>query len=440
MDESRLTRREMLQRSGAAAAALGARPMAADRIRLGFIGCGSRGSYLMGVALANPDVEVTAVCDVVESRLADAVKRAGGKAAPYKDFRRLLESKQVDAVFITTPDHWHCIQVIAAAEAGKDIYVEKPLGHNIAEQRAAVNAVEKHGRVAQIGTQQVSGKHYQDAKALLKSGELGTITRVRAWNVWNEVPDGIGSPPDGPPPPGVDYDMWLGPAPKRPFNANRFNQPGYWFQWDYSGGFMLSWTIHHVDTAMWALGLNAPKSAMSMGGKYALKDNRETPDTQDVMLDYGNLYLQASIYHTSAHAVEGSGYGIAFYGTKGTLWLVREGFEVYPEAGRMKKRESPGSAQDEPHIRNFLDCVKSRGTTNSPILGGHLSAVPLHLGNLSYKTGRAMRWNPDRELIIGDEEANRRLCRTYRAPWGAYVQRYLSSSHKPYYRESPKNA
>jgi len=436
--EERVTRREMIALSGAAAAGLAAAPARAkaDKVRIGWIGCGGRGTWLMRVALANPDAEIAAVCDVVEEKVANAIRIAGGKAKGYRDFRRLLEQKDLDAVFITTPDHWHCIQTIAACEAGKDVYVEKPLGHNIAEQRAAVAAAERHGRVVQIGTQQVSGRHYAEARELLRSGQLGRITRARLWNVWNEVPKGIESPPDGPPPPGVDYDLWLGPAPKRPFNPNRFNAPGYWFHWDYSGGFMLSWTIHHIDTVLWALQPGPPKTVMSMGGKYALKDNRETPDTQDALIDFGSLYVQASVYHTSARPVEGSGYGIAFYGTNGTLRLLREGFHVFPEEGRIPPSQHDGSPQDEPHVRNFLDCVKSRSLPDSPIQAGHLSAVPLHLANISFRLGRSVRWDPAKELIVGDADANRRICRTYRAPWGEYVRRHLSPAHRPFYRET----
>lgn len=441
-----LTRREFLKQVGATTAIMGlemaqtvsqvSSQSANEKIVLGFIGTGSRGQYLMRIALRNPDVEVAAVCDVVEERLASAVRLLEGKATPYKDFRRLLERKDLDAVFIATPDHWHCIQTIAACEAGKDVYVEKPLGQNIAEGRAAVNAGKRFNRVIQHGTQQLSGQHYAEAKRLIQSGVLGKITRVRIWNVWNEVPYGIGNPPDEPVPPGVDYDLWLGPAPKRPFNRNRFQAPGYWFFWDYSGGFMLSWAIHHIDTVHWILGVTAPKSATSVGGKYALQDNRETPDTQDAFLDYGDFYVQASIYHTNARPIEGSNYGIAFYGSNGTMRLTREGFEIFPEGNRTKPLQHGGSPQDEPHVRNFLDCVRSRKEPTAPLGWGHWSTNAMHLANIAFRTKRVIRWDPERELIIGDEGANRYLCRTYRSPWGKYVQRYLSPHHKRYFHET----
>ncbi len=412
------------------------RVSANDRVVLGFIGTGGRGQHLMRVALSNPDVQIAAVCDVMESRLSQAVQITGGTATPYKDFRRLLERKDLDAVFVTTPDHWHCIMTIAACEAGKDVYVEKPLGHNIAEGRAAVNAAKRFNRIVQHGTQQLSGQHYAEARELIRSGALGKITHVRIWNVWNESPDGIGNPPDSEPPPDIDYDMWLGPAPKRPFNPNRCYAPGYWFQWDYSGGHMLAWAIHHIDTAHWVLGVTAPRMVVSTGGKYALKDNRTTPDTQDALLDYGDFIVQASVYHANARPIEGSWYGIAFYGTNGTMRLLREGFEVYPEGNRTRPIGRGGSPQEEPHVRNFLDCVKSRKQPNAPVEWGHLSTNAMHLANIALRTGRAVHWDAKGEKVIGDEGANRYLCRTYRKPWGQYVLRYLAPAHRKYYRET----
>ncbi len=407
-----------------------------EKVVLGFIGTGGRGQHLMRVSLGNPDVEIAAVCDVMEQRLAQAVQITGGKATPYKDFRRLLERKDLDAVFVTTPDHWHCIMTIAACEAGKDVYVEKPLGHNVAEGRAAVNAAKRFKRIVQHGTQQLSGQHYAEARDLIRSGALGKITHVRIWNVWNEAPDGIGNPPDTEPPPDIDYDLWLGPAPKRPFNPNRCYAPGYWFQWDYSGGHMLAWAIHHIDTVHWVLGVTAPRMAVSTGGKYALKDNRTTPDTQDALLDYGDFIVQASIYHANAHPIEGSWYGIAFYGTNGTMRLLREGFEIYPEGDRTRPLQRGGTPQDEPHVRNFLDCVKSRKEPAAPIERGHWSTNAMHLANIALRTKRAVHWDSKQEKAVGDEEANRYLCRTYRKPWGQYVLRYLSPAHQKYYRES----
>jgi predicted dehydrogenase len=442
--ELTLTRRDFLKHAGTAALGVGltttrasASPLGAnEKIGLGFIGTGGRGSHLMRVAMQNKDVEIAAVCDVMEDRLANAVKMTGGKAKPYKDFRKLLEQKDLDAVFIVTPDHWHCVQTIAACEAGKDVYVEKPLGQNIAEGRAAVNAAKQHHRVVQHGTQQLSGQHYAAAKELVRSGALGQITRVRIWNCWNEVPHGIGNPPDEPAPPHIDYDLWLGPAPKRPFNRNRCFAPGYWFFWDYSGGFMLSWAIHHVDTVHWILGTTAPKSVASVGGKYALQDNRDTPDTQDGFLDYGDFYMQASIYHTNSRPIEGSDYGIVFYGVNGTMLLHRGGFQVFPEGDRMKPIQHGGSAQDEPHVRNFLDCVKSRQQPIAPLEWGHWSTNAMHLVNIAFRCLRVVRWDAKKELCLGDEDANKLLCRSYRAPWGQYVRRYLSPEHRRYFQET----
>jgi predicted dehydrogenase len=437
------TRREFIGRAGAAAASLSAAVHARaqganDRIRLALLGAGGRGTHHMRTATANPDVDLVAVCDASDNTAKHVAGLAGGRADTTQDFRRVLDRKDVDAVVIATPDHWHCPMAILAFEAGKDAYVEKPLGHNIAEGRAAVNAAARHKRVAQFGTQQLSGEHYAAARELVRSGALGRVTRVRVWNVWNEVPDGMGRSPDGPPPDGLDFDLWLGPAPKRPYNREFVygRGSGHTFFWDVSGGYMLAWAVHHIDTVHWILGRTAPRSAFSTGGKFLLTDIRDTPDTQDALLDYGDFYLQASIVHTSARGIEASNYGIAFYGSNGTLRLLREGYEVYPEGDRMPASRSRGSLQDEPHMRNFLDCVKSRNETVAPLAWGHQSTNPLHLANISYKVGRSVRWDAEKELIAGDTEANRHLSRTYRAPWGRVVERYLAEAHKPYYRET----
>jgi predicted dehydrogenase/type 1 glutamine amidotransferase len=419
-----------------------ARPGPNDRIGIGVIGCGGRGRHLMNICKRFPDVDIVAVCDVDNSRLSEAVKAAGGKAAAYKDFRLLLENKDVDAVIVATPDHWHAICTVVACEMGKDVYVEKPLSHNIAEGRAMVNAARKHGRIVQMGTQQRSGAHYLAANELIRSGAIGKISHIRVWNVWNQSEGGtgsgrnagIGNPPDGDPPPGVDYDMWLGPAPVRPFNPNRFHGNFYFF-WDYSGGFMLAWTIHHIDSVHFATGNEVPISACSFGGKFVLEDNRETPDTQDAILEYPGYTLLATVHHANARPIEGRDYGIAFYGTRGTLVITREGFEVFPEAGRMQPMKMGGSEQDGPHVQNFLECIRSRKMPVADVETSHRSTVACHLANIAFRVKRVVRWDPERELIIGDEEANEFISRTYRRPWGQYLKPYIAQQHLKYFRE-----
>jgi len=420
-----ITRREFLKNAGAAAAAaavvgptlLSERARGAnDRIVVGAIGCGGMGSSDMSDFKANPDVEIAAVCDVDRHRLQEAVQKAGGKAEAYSDFRKLLERKDIDAVIVATPDHWHALPTIHACEAGKDVYVEKPVATTVAEGRAMVDAARRYGRVVQVGMQQRSGAHFQRAVEIVRSGALGTITLCRTWNVGNETPEGIDNPPDCDPPPELDYDMWLGPAPKRPYNPNRSHYSFRYF-WDYAGGKITDWGTHLIDIIHWAMGVDAPLAVAASGGKYAVRDNRETPDTMEAAYDYPGFTMVYSYRGCNGRPLDGRGYGMQFHGTNGTLFVDREGFEVVPEEGRMEAVSGGGSAQHEPHVRNFLDCVKSRARPISDIESAHRSTIAPHLGNIALLTGRKIHWDRDQEQILDDPAANRLLSRPYRAPW-----------------------
>jgi len=399
-----------------------------------------------------PEVQVRAVCDVWEHNLERAARmtedQPSGRAAGFTDFRRVLELKEIDVVVVATPDHWHALPTIMACEAGKDVYVEKPLSLTVEEGRKMVEAARRNQRVVQMGTQQRSGLHYQEAVRLIQDGVIGKISRVSAWNYENETPAGIGNPPDGNPPSDLDWDFYLGPAPHVPFNPNRFI---YWFRWfwDYSGGKLTDWGTHHIDIIQWAMKADAPLSATAAGGKYVLNDNRETPDTLDVIYEYPGFICTYTNRVANQYAPNGRSYGIEFYGSDGTLFLDRSGYEVIPEVmleeeaptppylaqlqeeggggssteqrplrkGRTEYIRGQGSDQHFPHVLNFLECVKTRGRPISDVEIGHRSTTTAHLGNIAFRVGRKIRWDAESERIIDDDEANRRLKANYRAPW-----------------------
>jgi predicted dehydrogenase len=422
-----------------------------DRIRCGFIGVGGMGRGNLSDFLKCENVEVVAVCDVWQANADRAVAMSGGKANGYKDFRRVLDRKDIDVVVIATPDHWHGYLTIQACQAGKDVYVEKPLAHNIYEGRRAVEAARKYNRVVQVGTQQRSGKHYQRVVERVQSGKMGSISRVSAWNYGNESSYGMGNFVDSDPPAGLDYDLWLGPAPKRPFNANRFIFNFRYF-WDYAGGYATDWGVHHIDTIQWAINQRAPRRVSALGGKYVIKDNRETPDTLEITYEYSNCLVTYSNRILNGSPLFGRGTGIAFYGTEATLVVDRSGYEVLPETrgtfeppepfyqreieaarrgkapilwgsdrevwvGRTEAVQGSGSDPHFAHVLDFLACVKSRQKPVADVETVHYSTTAAHLGNISFRTGRTIRWNAEKEEIESDAEASNYMRRENRAPW-----------------------
>ncbi len=422
-----------------------------DRIRLGFIGVGGMGRSHLNNFQQHDDVQVVTVCDVWEvnrlraQRMTERQKT--GAAAVEADYRRVIDRKDLDAVVVATSDHWHAIPMILACQSGKDVYVEKPISHNVKEGRAMVHAARTFDRVVQVGTQQRSGLHFQEAMRIVQSGVLGRIHRVHAWNVGNAAPAGLGRPADGPPPTGLDWDRYLGPAPVVPFNPNRFIFQFRWF-WDYAGGMMTDWGVHLLDLVLWGMKQGAPKTVYAVGGNFVLDDNRETPDTIDAVYEFPGFVCTYSNRTGNAYNGAGRGYGVEFYGTDGTLFLDRGGFEVIPEtAGSTEaptpsylaeqestppvwKREwrgaskartegmrAPTSDQNLSHIRNFLDCMRSRTRPNSDIELGHLSTAMCLLGNVSYRTGHKLTYDAATETCVDDPKANALLTREYRAPY-----------------------
>ena len=350
--------------------------------------------------------------------LAAAVEGVRGrKPEATRDFRRVLDRKDVDVCLIATPDHWHALPTIQACQAGKDVYVEKPLATSIAEGRAMVAAARKHDRVVQVGTQWRSGEHWQDAVAYVQSGKLGKVRVVRVWACLAWVGD-IGKPADGEPPPGVDYDLWLGPAPKRPFNPARFHFNFRWF-WDYAGGLMTDWGVHLINIAQWAMRAKAPLSVSASGGKYVLDDIQETPDTQFALFEYPDFILSWDHQVAGTHGVRRREHGVAFEGTQATLVAWTGGWEVIPVEGKGVAAETHPATPDPrfAHVEDFLECTRTRARPVTDVEIGHYATATPHHGNIALRTGRKLRWDSEREELIGDPEANGQLAKAYRSPW-----------------------
>ncbi|HWC99274.1 MAG TPA: Gfo/Idh/MocA family oxidoreductase [Candidatus Sulfopaludibacter sp.] len=379
-----------------------------DRIRFGLIGSGGRGREDWTTFLKEPEVDPVAVCDVYGPFREKGIAIAEGRAKPFKDYRELLALKDIDAVIVATPDHWHSAITIAACEAGKDVYCEKPLSLRIAEGRQMVQAARKHNRVVQAGSQQRSGAHYAQAVKLIQDGGIGQVHRIDAGYQRNIFPGLKATEMAAGISPEFDYAMWLGPAPKRPFDPFRCIYNFRWF-WDYSGGQMTNWGAHHLDIARWIVGMDAPTDISAFGGRYSLTDGGETPDIQQVMYQFGKVVVN----WTSSEVAEGKPHTLDIFGTKGMLTLLRGGFQIFPEmknkAPMMEPLQVKGADLNVQHARNFLDCLKSRKKPNADVEEGHRSATMCHLGNLSMRLGRRLKWDAAKEQVVGDPEANAML-------------------------------
>ena len=430
-----ITRRGFVGAVGVSAAALGATGQAVaanDKVRLGIIGSGSRGMQVLDTFLSNPEVEVVAVADVDDrhsQHCAEVVnKRRGNTPTTGRDYHAMLDRKDVDAVVIATPDHWHALPAIEAVLAGKDVYVEKPVAHNVAEGQAMIRAARKTNKIMAVGTQQRSSSHFQEAVETVRSGKLGKVFWVQTWNYVNISPVGIGRPSDTEAPASVDYDRWLGPAPKRAFNPNRFHLLFRWFS-DYAGGMMSDWGVHLNDIVLWALDAKGPQAVTATGGILTSDDNRDTPDTLQVVYDFPGCTLTYSMRKGNGLPLNGHDYGILFCGTDGSLLLDRSGFEIIPDKVilpygiklaqgdrplrqiGLEARKVNGVDGQGPHIKNFLDCLKSRDRPTSDIEIAHRSTNTCHLGNIAYTLGRKLVWDNATETFKGDDQANALLAR-----------------------------
>jgi len=402
-----------------------------EKITLALIGGRNRGSDI-ALSSIRDGAEIKTFCDIDDAILekvgAQITQAQGRKPQFEKDFRRVLDDPDIDAVLIGTPDHWHAYQTIAACQAGKDIYVEKPICKTIQEGQLMRDAARKYSRVVQVGTQRRSGIQFQTAVDYVASGKLGKICLMKAWMC--QVRKSIGNPPDQDPPPGVDYDMWLGPAPKRPFNPLRFHY-NWRFFWDYCNSELGNQGIHMLDVALWAIaemkGLenNLPSKISGHGGIYWLDDAKEVPDTQTVTYDYGDFMLVWELQSfQDYHPIEGTEGGTAFYGTDGSLVVTDEGWKVFgPKGAVVEEYKTPRDASimgrqgGASHTRNFLDAIKSRKRPNADIEIGRRSTVLCHLGNISYHLGRDVKFDIRTETFGNDEEANALLKKDYRSPW-----------------------
>jgi predicted dehydrogenase len=427
-----LSRRAFLARTTSAALGLGlsARTMARaqganERVVLGVIGSGGMGRSNMTGLLKVPGVEFAAVCDVDEKQAAEGVgliTKAGGKEPRvHKDFRELLDRKDIDAVLIATPDHWHAIPFIAACEAGKDIYCEKPISHSLIEAKAMMNAAQHFNRVVQVGTWQRSVQHFQTAIDFVRSGQLGTIAVCRAWfvSVLGGWPKPMEKQPDGDAPAGFDYDLWLGPAPKRPYNPNRAHWNWRWF-YDYGGGLVTDWGVHMMDIVFLGMQQNDPVSVACTGGIYALKDERDTPDTMQAIYQFPDFLMNWETRFSNGRGLDGGRtHGAEFVGSNGTLVVDRTDYQWFPE-----KPENPGPKAFEKspphnHWQNFIDCVKSRAKPRSDIESMAKTTMCCHLANIAYQSGKTIRWDAAKQdLVNRDDAANcRSYERPYREPW-----------------------
>jgi predicted dehydrogenase len=430
------TRREFLGRSAAVAAAATwtggklhaaaapARPGPNETINLGLIGCGMRGPQLIEDFKANADCRFVALCDLNEKRMAKAKARLDEightGATTYHDYRALLDNPDIDAVVIATNGHWKTLPTIGACQAGKDVYVEKPLATSIAEGRAAVKAARKYDRIVQIGTQQHSWEHYRKAAEIVQSGRLGEISEVAVWDYENQSP-GFGSPADSSPPAELDWEFWLGPSPLVPYNENRYINH-YWF-FDYGGGWQLDWAVHHFDIVNWYMGAVAPKSATAMGGRLCFDDNCEWPDTFSGVLEYGPCaaaqrgFLLQYTFRGGCRREQRS-HGKIFHGTKASLEIDRSGYTITEErGGRAGVRGESFRGKSPYHAADFLRNVRQHTRPEADVEVGHYASNPGHLMNIAWKVGRQIIWDGEREQVVGDEEANALVTKEYRAPW-----------------------
>jgi predicted dehydrogenase len=423
-----------------------------DKIRVGFIGAGNRGTQLMHSFMRNDDVEVTALCDAYEpyinrdfgqvdkrwkaiGRIPKMGEKFGNNVKKYKDFRKLLEDKNVDAVCISTPDHWHALQTIAAIEAGKDVYVEKPLTINISEGRAMVNAQKKSERVVAVGLNRRGSSIFQKLSKEIQGGKLGKVTVARAMRVSNMAPDGIGKLKPEDPPEGFDWNMWLGPRAKRPY---QYNIAPYKFRWwdDYSSQ-MGNWGVHYMDVIRWMIGEKAPSVISAMGGKYVLTHDGTIPDTMEVLFEFkSGLMIKFSIHEACGGGLIPNG-EIELKGTKGTIGINQSQYQIIPsrpgqfqtwkqliepEKYNIKSDKQYGDlniSEDSTAnlIRNFLDCVKSREEPWCPLEEGHRSTSFAHLANMSLKMQARLEWDAENERVTNLEKANELMSYTYRDPW-----------------------
>jgi predicted dehydrogenase len=386
-----------------------------------------------------------AVADLYEKNAAVAKQWAGGDCTAYSDFRRVLERRDIDAVVIATPDHWHANIAILAIDAGKHVYVEKPLAHSIREGQAIVAAANRSKRIVQVGTQHRSSPHIAEAAKIVQSDGIGHVHFVRVWNFVNMYPRGIGREPDAEPPAGLDWDFYCGPAPLVPYNRKRHVSTYRWF-WDYSGGYITDYGIHRFDSVHQIMGADTPVTIAASGRRFRMEDAGEMPDVLQVTYEYPTFVMSYETSSLNAYGIGGRTaghryynmrgpydrpHGMAFYGTNGTLLVDRIGFEIFPELDqsswpprqaegqkfRMEGQRKQGADVTNVHARTFIEVIRNGGTPPATIEMGHRSSSIAHLGNIAFKTGLKLKWNGKKENFESQPEASALLLRKPRAKW-----------------------
>lgn len=446
---SRISRRDFTKASLVAAAATMTTPASAkrvaganDRVRVGFIGLGNRGDQVLSAFLEHKDCEVAAVCDLNKAYREYAASRIENHPDQYSEYRKLLDRKDLDAVVVATPDHWHALQMIHTCQSGKDVYVEKPASVSVHEGRAMVKAAREHGRIAQVGIQRMSTPFCGEAADLIRNGAIGKVTVVRCFHVQNEWPKGIGNPPDEDPPKDFDWDAWTGPAQLKKYNKNKTFYRFRWF-YDFSGGQLTNFGVHYLAQIHRSLGVNAPLAVMAMGGKFANYDNREVPDTMEVVWHYpGDTLVTFSQFNATGAQPAGKPCEIEFRGTKGTMYFNTAGYEIVPEivkanefvarspidrekerqwylgaAAQIDPKKAEGRVLDADHARTFLDSVKSRKEPTCDIEYGHRCTSAALIANIAHQTRSFLEWDATTEKFTNHAAANKLLRREYRKPY-----------------------
>lgn len=435
---SQLNRRDFLKGTAAAAVAAGVGLQArqaqgqgvaappSETVKLAFIGVAGRGMALMNDFLREPDVVITDICDVHQGHLDAAVQRSGGRARKYNDFRELLQRSSADAVVVATPPHWHPLISLAAMEAGKDVYCEKPMSLKVDEGLLMARAAEKYGRMTQVGTQIHSMDNFRRVVEIVRSGALGKISAVRTMVTLNEFPGNLGDTPDTPVPAGLDWEMWIGPLQNRPFNQALFDSGGHRYFRDCVGSWVNELGPHIMDLAFWAMDPGIPNAATAAGGRYALQDISTIPDTVEMLFEYPDFTMTFS--HTAANGYnfgfggapdKGRRLAVFFHGTNGTLAADYGSHKLYLEGMKEEdfQRPEPSIPSSPGHQREFLDSVKSRQLPSCHF-GYHLPlATAIAMGHAALFSGERIGWDAGRQRVMAGREGMREAMSDYRSPW-----------------------